>query len=256
MSSHSKVALVTAAGSGIGQASAVAIAKKGASVVVSDIDDDKGAATVRTIKETGGEATFIHADMAAEDDIKNLIAATVSTYGGLDWAHNNVGLGGPFTAVEDVTKGDWLQILGVNVVGNALAIKYELPALRQRGGGRIVNTASTFGLIAVKNFATYVVSKHAIIGLTRSVALDYVAEGIRINAIAPGATRTPALTGMFSEVNPDHPELIEQAYAGLHPINRLAEPSEIGETVAWLLADAPDYMTGHVLAVDGGLLAQ
>lgn len=255
-SHEGKVALVTGSGSGIGRASAIAFAREGASVAVADIDVAGGEETVRLITDAGGRASFIETDVSKRDQVDDLIAKTVDLYGGLDCAHNNAGIEGAAADTHEYPEEDWDAIVSVNLKGVWLSMRAEIPVMLERGGGAIVNTASTFGLVAVPNCCGYVATKHAVAGLTKAAALENARRGIRINAVCPGAVDTPLLDRFFDGIAPDDPQALSDAYAEQEPIGRLGRPEEIGEAVVWLCSDAASFITGTPMPVDGGWLAQ
>lgn len=244
-----KVALVTGAGSGIGRATALAFAREGAKVVVSDVAVPDGEKTVRMVEEAGGEATFVKADISKAGEVEAMVAAAVEAYGRLDCAHNNAGIEGPAVATADVTEEGWDLVMDINLKGAWLCVKYEVLHMLGQGGGAIVNTASTLGITGLPQIAAYTASKHGVIGLTQSAALDYSARGIRVNAVMPGVTRTPMMDRQMSGAHME-----EDMYIRLHPIGRLAKPEEIAEAVVWLCSDRASFVTGHAMAVDGGFL--
>jgi NAD(P)-dependent dehydrogenase (short-subunit alcohol dehydrogenase family) len=244
-----KVALVTGAGSGIGQASAMAFARAGARVVVSDINADGGEATVRCIKDAGGEATFIRADVTQAADVVALVAATVQAYGRLDCAHNNAGISGftdTWTVPADYPEPVFDEVIAVNLKGVWLCLTQEIPRMLAQGRGAIVNTASVVGLVAHTG-AAYVASKHGVIGLTKSFALAYAAQGLRINAICPGYIETPMVRSALTLAPELEPQVVAQ-----HPVGRLGTPDEIAAAVVWLCSDAASFVTGHAMVADGG----
>lgn len=247
-----KVALVTGGGSGIGRAAALTFAREGARVVVVDVAATGGTETVRMIQNAGGDATFVKTDVTRATEVEAMLARTIAVYGRLDCAHNNAGImGTPFVRLTECTEAEWDQLMGVNLKGVWLCMKAEIPQMLRQGGGAIVNTASTAGLVGSASFPIYAASKHGVVGLTRSAALQYAKAGIRINAVCPGTTRTPmALQGI--RANPQ----FEDATIARHPIGRLGEPEEIAAAVVWLCSDAASFVIGHTLAVDGGLIAQ
>ncbi len=246
-----KIALVTGSGSGIGRASALAFAREGAQVVVSDVSVAGGEETVRLIQQGAGEAVFVKADVSRPAEVEALIAKTVETYGRLDCAHNNAGIAGRTARVADDTEENWDQILAINLKGVWLCMKYEIPAMLQHGGGAIVNTASGAGLIGVKRMPAYVASKHGVVGLTKTAALEYAKSGIRVNAVCPGVIKTP----MVERVTGGRPDILDKMIAA-EPIGRSGQPEEIAEAVVWLCSDAASFVTGHAMAVDGGAVAQ
>ncbi|GIX49212.1 MAG: short chain dehydrogenase [Candidatus Tectimicrobiota bacterium] len=247
-----KVALVTGAGSGIGRATALAFAREGARVVVADAEAAAGEATVARIREEGGEAAFVRVDVTRAEQVAAMVAQAVQRYGRLDCAHNNAGiLGQPFQPLTDCSEEAWERLMAVNLKGVWLCLKYEIPQMVRQGGGAIVNTASTAGLVGSAAFPLYAASKHGVIGLTRSAALQFAGAGVRINAVCPGTTRT----SMLAQIVQADPRF-EAATRARHPLGRLAEPEEVAAAVVWLCSDAASFVTGHALAVDGGLLAQ
>lgn len=244
-----KIALVTGAGSGIGRATALTFAKAGCKVVVADIVEASGKETVDLIKEAGGEAFFIKVDVSLSADVKAMIDKTIEVYGQIDFAHNNAGIDGGFTSTIACTEEDWDRVININLKSVWLCMKYEIPHMLKRGSGVIVNTSSGLGLIGFPGFPAYVASKHGIIGLTRTAALECAKAGIRVNAVCPGPTRTP----LFEHANT--PELEAQTIAHL-PLGRIGTPQEVAEAVVWLCSDGASFITGHALPVEGGYLAQ
>ena len=241
-----KVALVTGAGSGIGRATAEAFAGQGAKVIVSDIFEKGGMETVQAIKSSGGEAIFVKTDISKPLEVEALINAAINKYGRLDCAHNNAGITGNSTKVADCSLEEWDKVMGVNLTGTFLCMKYEIPQMIKQGGRAIVNMSSTMGVVAHGNSASYVSSKHAVIGLTRSAALAYVKDNIRINALCPGNTETP----IFDNLKKNMPAVFEGLLLAT-PIGRFAQPNEIANAVLWLCSDAASYCNGHAMVVDG-----
>lgn len=252
----SEVALVTGAGSGIGRASAMAFAERGDAVVVSDIDEPAGRETAEVIAASGGEAAFIRVDVTDEADIKALVDFAVERFGGLDYAHNNAGHGGSPTSLLDYDRSEWDRLVSLNLTSIWLCLKYEIPAMLARGKGAIVNTASTFGMVGVRGMCAYVATKHGVVGLTKAAALEHADQGVRVNAICPGATRTPQLEQFFAELSDGDVEAAAGDYIAREPIGRLGDPKEIAAAVMWLCSDDASFVTGHPLVVDGGWLAQ
>jgi NAD(P)-dependent dehydrogenase (short-subunit alcohol dehydrogenase family) len=242
-----KVALVTGAGAGLGRESAKLFANEGARVVVVDINPDGGAETVGIIEDAGGEATFVAADVSRSSDTQAMVRAAVDTYGGLDCAHNNAAISLPSHPLAEVPEEEWERGLAVDLNSVFLGMKYEIPAMLERGGGAIVNTSSAGGVVATPGSATYIAAKYGIIGLTKVAALDYGARGIRVNAISPGAMWTPMMRARAEE-EPGHLEHLN----AMHPIGRLAEPEEVAAAAVWLCTDAASFVLGHTLSVDGG----
>lgn len=244
-----KVALVTGAGSGIGRASAFAFAGAGARVVVSDLSVRGGEETVRMIAAAGGEATFVRADVSQAGEVEALLARTIETYGRLDCAHNNAGVIA-FGDIVTCTEDDWDRVIGVNLKGVWLCLKYEIPQMVAQGGGAIVNTASVAGLSGTGGAVAYGASKHGVVSLTKSAARTYAPAGIRINAVCPGYADTPMADAIF-ERSPG----MEEQIAARHAVGRLGRPEEIAAAVLWLCSDAATFVTGHPMVVDGGYLA-
>ena len=242
-----KVALVTGGGSGLGQAAARLLAGRGARVLVADVNVEGGAETVRQCEAAGGEATFMRTDVTKEDEVAAMVTAAVDTWGRLDAALNNAGTTGPSKPTADYTLEEWNAVVALNLTSVFLCLKHEIPQMVTQGGGAIVNTSSSAGLIGFPGLPGYVATKHGVIGLTRAAALEYVKAGVRVNAVCPGSTRTPMLEG-FMGGDP----VIEQAMEQSAPIGRLARPEEIAEAMVWLLSDAASFVVGPAFAVDGG----
>ena len=246
-----KVALITGAGSGIGRASALAFAREGAKVAVADIVVEGGEETVRMVKEAGGEAFFIKVDVANAADVEAMVNAVVDTYGRIDCAYNNAGIEGRLASTDEYPEDMFDKVIDINLTGVWLCMKYELPQMLKQGGGAIVNTASGAGLIGVAGMSAYVASKHGVVGLTKTAALEYAKSGIRVNAVCPGLIQTP----MVERITADQPQLGE-ALVAAEPVGRTGKPEEIAESVVWLSSDAASFVTGHAMSVDGGFVAQ
>lgn len=245
-----RVALVTGAASGIGRAAAELFAEQGAAVVVSDIDP-AGEETAATITDAGGRATFVRADVLVEEEVESLVQAVESVYGPLDAAFNNAGVGGlPMLPIEELDVSNWERTISTNLRGVWLCMKYELAAMVPLGRGTIVNTASVAGLVGTPQAAAYTAAKHGVVGLTRVGAVEHGRHGIRVNAIAPGFTRTAMVTPLFELPDFD----IDSLLAAL-PLGRIAEPREMAEVALWLTSPASSFVTGHVLVADGGFTA-
>jgi len=246
-----KVALVTGGSSGIGRATALLFAKEGAKVVVADVTVSGGEETVQMIKAAGGDAIFVKADMAKAADVEAMIQKTVATYGRLDCAHNNAGIEGTTKKTHDYDEADWDRVIAINVKGVWLCMKYQIPQMLKQGSGAIVNTASGAGLLGVPQMPAYVASKHAVVGLTKTAALEYAKAGIRVNAVCPGVIKTPMVDRM-TNLRPGRMERM----AAAEPIGRMGKPEEIAAAVVWLCSDAASFVTGLPMPVDGGITAQ
>jgi len=246
-----KVALVTGAASGIGRASALALARAGAAVCVSDINGDGAAETAQQIIDEGGTAIALTCDVTKGSDVLAMVAATVDALGPLDAAVNNAGIAGSFDdRLHEADDDMFERVLAVNLRGVWHCMKAELAQMLSAGGGSIVNIASVAGLIGAPKAAAYTASKHAVVGITKSAAVDYAKLGIRVNAICPAYTDT-AMVQSAIEGNPLMAHIMERAI----PMGRLGQASEIGEAVVWLCSDASSFVTGHSLVLDGGLVA-
>ena len=242
-----KVALVTGAAMGIGRASAMVFAREGARVVVADINAEEGHETVSLIESAGGSASFVRADVSVADDVARMVQHAVDTYGGLDCAHNNAGIAAPMVPLADYPDEGWHRTLAVMLTGVYYCMKQEIPRMLERGGGAIVNTASGVGLVGYPGQAAYTASKHGVVGLTKVAALDYGAQGVRVNAICPGTARTPMVDHAVA-ADPAIGEYLKT----LHPIGRIAEAEEIAEAAVWLCTPAASFVLGVALPVDGG----
>jgi len=247
-----KIALVTGGGSGIGRASALAFAKEGAKVVVSDVNVGGGEATIQSIQEIGGDAHFIKADVTQATEVKALVDQSVEIYGQLDCAFNNAGVApnGAYP-IADYPEDEWNRLLNINLTGVFLCLKYQLQQMRKQKNGVIVNTASVLGLVATGNgVSSYISGKHGVVGLTKAAALENAKNGIRVNAVCPGYIETPIIQNSL-----DDPEL-KASLVKRHPVGRLGMPDEVAEAVIWLCSEAASFVTGHALNIDGGYVIQ
>ncbi len=247
-----RVAVITGGSSGIGRATAIAFAECGAKVTIGDIDEAGSLETVQMIKENGGDAIFFQTDVSNPIQVQALINTTVATYGRLDFGVNNAGIGGNQAPTADLSFEDWTQVIGINLTGAWLCMKYEIPVMLKNGGGVIVNMDSILGQVGFPNASAYVASKHGLLGLTKSAALEYATLGIRINAVCPAFIETPMIEqGGIVPGTPFY-ELLTNA----HPIHRLGRPEEIANVVTWLCSPDASFITGAPILVDGGYVAQ
>ena len=246
-----KVALVTGAGSGIGRAAARIFAREGAKVAVADVNQTSAEETVGLIRAANGEAFGLQADVSKAAEVEAMVAAVVETYGRLDCAFNNAGIEGALASTADYTEADWAPVIAVNLTGVWLCMKYEIPRMLETGGGAIVNTSSAAGLLGAPRMPAYVASKHGVVGLTKTAALEYAKSGVRVNAVCPGVIDT----SMVGRLKERRPRMFEKIVRG-EPIGRIGRPEEIAETAVWLCSDAASFVTGHAMSVDGGIVAQ
>ncbi|WKA58275.1 glucose 1-dehydrogenase [Planococcus shenhongbingii] len=245
-----KAGLVTGAGLGIGRASALAFAREGAKVMVSDVNEESGKETVRMIEKAGGAAAFFPCDVSNEDDVEALVDATVAEFGKLDFAHNNAGITASIAPIAESDSADFDRVMKTNLYGTYYSMKHEVRAMLKTGGGAIVNTSSGAGLEGVQNIVDYVASKFGINGMTKTVALEYGRKGIRVNALCPGITSTPAVEGWFAAA----PEQAETVKATL-PSGNLATPEDVGNAAVFLCSDLAGQISGVMLPIDGGFTA-
>jgi NAD(P)-dependent dehydrogenase (short-subunit alcohol dehydrogenase family) len=247
-----KSIIVTGAGGGIGRATSLVLAAAGANVVVTDIAEEAGRATVDAIRSSDVNAIFFRADLSVERDVQALVERATSTYGRLDGAFNNAGLEQCAKSLHELTTEQWERALRVDLTSVFWCLKYQVIAMLRTGGGAIVNTASSLGQVAIPNASEYIASKHGVIGLTRAAAAEYGVQGIRVNAVLPGIIRTPMIARLCEDPQ------FSGMFDGLrkrHPIGRFGEPAEVGEAVKWLLSDGASFVNGTALTVDGGYLA-
>lgn len=251
-----RTALVTGAGSGIGRASAQRFAAEGSNVVVADIDEDAGRETVELIEDAGGDATFVEVDVSDYDSVEQMVDATVDTYGSLDFAHNNAGISIGFDRVTDVEEEQWDRLQDINLKGVWNCLKAELPVMEEEDNtSAIVNTASEAGFVGMPGLASYTAGKHGVVGLTKSVALEYATQGVRVNAIAPGHTNTNIRSNVDDENNDPTGFEFDPSSIMNVPMDRIAKPEEMAGAVAFLCSSDASYITGHTLPVDGGQAA-
>jgi NAD(P)-dependent dehydrogenase (short-subunit alcohol dehydrogenase family) len=252
-----KIAIVTGAGSGLGEAISVLFAKSGATVVLADVDVEGAERVLRQIEEGGGKGRVVKTDVSNPDDAKALVDIAVKEFGRLDVAVNNAGIGGPTAPVGEYPVDGWDRIIGINLSGVFYGMRYQIPAMLENGGGAIVNMASVAGKVGLANAGGYAAAKHGVVGLTKTAAVEYGARGIRVNAVGPGFINTPLLgkrAVMDTEAESAGGET--QALAALHPMNRLGEASEVAELILFLASDRASFITGGYYNVDGGYLAQ
>jgi len=247
-----KVALVTGASSGIGRACALAFAREGAQVVIGDVSVDGGKETAHLITEAKGEAIFFKSDVSKRANVEALIQTAVRTYGRLDYACNNAGIEGTQALTADYPEEVWNRVLSTNLTGVWLCMKYEIPQMLKQGGGVIVNMSSILGTVGFANASAYVAAKHGLIGLTKTAAIEYATQGIRVNAVCPAFIYTPMLERGGMQEGSE----LYTAIASLHPVKRMGKPEEVAEAVTWLCSDAASFVTGHAMLVDGGYIAQ
>jgi NAD(P)-dependent dehydrogenase (short-subunit alcohol dehydrogenase family) len=247
-----KVALVTGGGSGIGRATALAFAREGAQIVIGNRNVQRGEETVSLIRDAGGTASFKRTDVLVAAEVKALVDHAVTTYGRLDVAFNNAGIEGEVKpTLVDQTEANFDAVMGVNVKGVWLSMKYEIPKMLDQGGGAIVNCSSVAGVIAFPGIGIYAASKHAVIGLTKTAALEYSAQGIRINAVNPAVIDTEMVDRLADGMNMKKDDLTT-----FHPIGRIGRVEEVAEAVLWLCSDKASFVTGHSLLIDGGFTAR
>ena len=250
-----KAVLITGAASGIGRATALEAHAEGAKLVLSDVDDEQGAALAQEIAGKGGTASYERCDVTDEAAVQGLVEKTIGELGGLDGAFNCAGILGSLGNVGDTAYDDWRRILDVDLNGVFLCTKHEITAMAQRGSGSIVNMASAAGLIGWPAAAGYVAAKHGVVGLTKSAALEYAQQGVRVNAMCPSYVLTPMVEKeLFHDALGDDQELIDAARAN-HPIGRFGRPEEIAAACVWLLSDKASFVTGTAMSVDGGYTA-
>ncbi len=246
-----RVALVTGGGSGIGRATSLAFANEGARVVIDDINVQGGEETLRLIKSAGGDAIFVKADVSKAAEVEAMVHRAIEIYGRIDCAFNNAGVGEPLKRLSKTSEDNWDRVMATNLKGVYLCMKYEIPHMYKQGKGAIVNTASLAGLKGLSGQAAYAASKHGVVGLTKSAALEYAGASIRINAVCPGVIDTPLIAPNMR----DRPQ-VQKAYVDMEPIGRLGKPEEIAAAVLWLCSDEASFVIGSCFSVDGGVVAK
>lgn len=243
-----KTVIITGAASGIGKATAELFAKEGANVVISDIQEEEGKATTESIVANGGKASFFKTDVARPEDMEALVNFTVKTYGRLDIAVNNAGIGGELNPLADMSLEGWQKVINVNLNSLFYGMKYQIAAMLKSGGGSIVNISSILGAVGFAGSAAYTAAKHGVVGLTQTAALEYSAQNIRVNAVGPGFIETPLLNVLDAEM--------KKQLVSLHPIGRLGKSEEVAELILWLGSDKSSFATGSYYPIDGGYLAR
>ncbi len=246
-----KVVLVTGGGSGIGRATSLLIAKAGAKVMIADYVPESAERTVKMIKDSGGTANCVATDVSVPKQVEAMVAKTVETYGRLDCAFNNAGIEHKIVDTVTVTEDVFDRVIAINLKGVWLCMRAEIPQMLKQGGGTIVNTASGAGLVGVEGLSAYNASKHGVVGLTKTAALEYAQKNIRVNCVCPGLINTPMVARMIDSGGMD-----EQVFVAAEPVGRMGQPEEIGAGVLWLLSDAASFVTGHSMSIDGGYVAR
>lgn len=247
-----KTALVTGAAMGIGRETAVAFAQKGANVVVADLNESELKKTAELVEKEGVDALAVKTDISKEGDVRSMVDACMDKFGRLDFACNNAGIGGESNSTGDYSIEGWDKVLNINLRGQFLCMKYEIEAMLKNEGGSIVNIASILGKVGFAQAPAYVASKHGLVGLTKTAAIEYAPQGIRVNAVCPGFIETPMLenAGITSD------EETKQYIISLHPAGRLGQPREVADAIVWIASDEASFVTGHTLLVDGGYTAR
>jgi NAD(P)-dependent dehydrogenase (short-subunit alcohol dehydrogenase family) len=246
-----KVVIITGASLGIGRATALAFAKEGAKLMISDILDEEGEQLAEEIRKQGNDCIYVHCDTSKPAEVQKMVSETVNRFGRLDIAYNNAGVEGKMSFIADGSEENFDRVIGINLKGVWACMKYEIPEMLKNKKGVIVNCSSVAGVIGSQGLPVYVASKHAVIGLTKNAALEYASQGIRVNSVCPAGVHTP----MLERIMDSSPGLKDQMNA-LHPIGRVAQPEEIAEAVLYLCSDRASFVTGHELLVDGGYTAQ
>lgn len=248
---NGKVAVVTGGSQGIGASTVRGFIREGAKVVIADVLDDPGNALVNELKAGGGEALYVHADVTKEADLRAMVDAAMNQFGRLDFGVNNAGIGGAAAPTGEYRLEDWQRVIDINLTGVFLSMRYEIPAMLKTGGGVIVNVSSILGWVGFATSSAYVAAKHGVIGLTKSAALEYGPQNIRVSAVSPGFITTPLIEkGGITEGSDIYNQLAEA-----HAMKRLGKPEEVSEVIVWLCSDTASFMTGSAVLVDGGYVA-
>ena len=246
-----KVALITGGGSGIGRATAHRLAREGAKIMIADYVPEGAEKVVRAIREAGGEANCVATDVSITAQVEAMVARTVESYGRLDYAFNNAGIEGTMAETTKLPEESFDRVIAINLKAVWLCMKYEIPQMLRQGGGSIVNSASTLGLVALEGATAYNAAKHGVVGLTKTAALEYARRNLRVNCVCPGFIRTAMVERAI-----DKAMVAEEQMIAIEPIGRLGKPEEIAEGVCWLFSDAASFVTGHSLVIDGGWTAR
>jgi NAD(P)-dependent dehydrogenase (short-subunit alcohol dehydrogenase family) len=246
-----KVALITGGGSGIGRATALRVAREGVNVMIADYNPDGALKTVATIKEAGGHADCLAADVTVTRQVELMVSKAIETYGRLDYAFNNAGIEGTMADTAGYPEDSFDRVIATNLKAVWLCMKYEIPQMLKNGGGSIVNTASVLGLVGIEQAAAYNAAKHGVVGLTKTAALEFAQKNLRVNCVCPGFIRTAMVERVV-----DRGAIAEEMMVALEPMGRIGRPEEIAEGVCWLFTDAASFVTGHSLAIDGGFVAR
>ncbi|HDP76737.1 MAG TPA: glucose 1-dehydrogenase [Mesotoga infera] len=247
-----KVVLITGGSSGIGADSARAFAEEGASVIISDVDEEKGRELALEIKKAGGNARFMKHDVSSSQETEKVIDSIVEEFGRLDIAFNNAGIGGPSFPLSEYPLEDWERVISINLLGVFYAMKYEIQQMLKQGGGAIVNNSSILGKVGFNNASAYVAAKHAVVGLTKAAALEYASKNIRINAVNPAFIKTPLLENAGMKEGTEMYEML----VSMHPVGRLGDPREVTNAVLFLSGEEASFVHGESLMVDGGYTAR
>jgi NAD(P)-dependent dehydrogenase (short-subunit alcohol dehydrogenase family) len=244
-----KVALITGGAFGIGRATAVAFAKRGDVVIIADLKEDEE--TLRLVKKEGGSGIFINCDVSNDSQVKSMMDNILKSYGRLDYAFNNAGIEGVSGLTHECTESNWDKTIAINLKGVWLCMKYEIPIMLKQGKGSIVNNASVAGLVGFATLPAYVATKHGVIGLTKTAAIEYAKHDIRVNAVCPGVIKTAMIDRITG-----NDKAVEKQFEDLEPVGRLGLPEEVAEAVCWLCSDSSSFVTGDAIEVDGGFVAR